>query len=318
MAGAASDASAVPIKNRDFRVYFSVYSGTALVSSIDTPDSERSLDGGDAADCSNEAVAITGMDGRHYLDLNASEMNTYWTGVQVEGANCDPTHINLYPQTTDINGLEDFVSDIYSDTTLIVPKTSDTHSRLVIVETALDSDQLQTENLVSSANNYASDAVKTLDSQYLIVEDFLSDIYSDTVLILAKASDTHSRLVIVETALDSDALVISNLVSSANNYASDAVVDIGTLDSAVDSQHVILGDFASDTYSHLLVVETALDSDQVQTENAVSDVHSRLVVMETANDSDQVIISDQLDALDATVAASGRRVYVKQTTVRGS
>jgi len=42
-------------------------------------------------------------------------------------------------------------------------------------------------------------------------------------------------------------------------------------------------------------------------------------VMRTGADGDTAEdLSDQLDALDATVAASGRRVYVKQTTVRGS
>ena len=42
-------------------------------------------------------------------------------------------------------------------------------------------------------------------------------------------------------------------------------------------------------------------------------------VMRTGADGDTAEdLSDQLDALDVTVAASGRRVYVKQTTVRGS
>jgi hypothetical protein len=228
MAGAASDATAVPIKNRDFRVYFSVYSGTSLVSSIGTPDSERSLDGAAAADCSNEAVAIAGMDGRHYLDLNASEMNTYWTGVQVEGTNCDPTHINLYPQTTDINGLEDFVSDIYSDTTIIVPKTSDTHSRLVVVETALDSDALLDATAVSDVHSRLVVMETANDSDHLITSDELVKIYSDTTLIVPKTSDTHSRLVVVETALDSDALIAdswaSDILSAVTKVYSDTSI----------------------------------------------------------------------------------------------
>ncbi|RLC58926.1 MAG: hypothetical protein DRI30_01775 [Chloroflexi bacterium] len=168
------------------------------------------------------------------------------------------------------------------------------------METAMDSDQLQTE--------------ASIDSDQLQNDSFVSDV--------------HSRLVVMETANDSDQVIIS-----------DAILII---DTAIDSDQLQNDNFVSDVHSRLVVIEASIDSDQLQTEASidsdqvqnddfVSNIHSRLVVMETANDSDQVIISDAIlvidDLLDTEVPAitsnlliiaSDTVVIESQTTVMNS
>jgi hypothetical protein len=195
---------------------------------------------------------------------------------------------------------------------------SDTYSRLLIVEAAIDSD-------TASAETIASDTLSLLTlvrSDTAAIEAAGGALTSDqdSKLTAAEdhASDAHSRLVVVEAALDSDQ---TSRTAAISNIHSRLVVMEAAMDSDTASAETIM----SDTLSRLIVVEAAIDSDQTSRtaaisdvkshltlvhsettdilvdtgttlDNAVSDVHSRLVVMEAAMDSDtasaETIISD--------------------------
>ena len=97
---AASDASPFPIKNQAFRVYFPILDADGdLVTGAGSLDSERSLDGGTFADCTNEATEIATSAGMYFLDLTAAEINTDCTAVIVKSTSGKTTPILLYPVT---------------------------------------------------------------------------------------------------------------------------------------------------------------------------------------------------------------------------
>jgi hypothetical protein len=139
---------------------------------------------------------------------------------------------------------------------------------------------------------------ETVDSQTVVavvcsfsIENRFSipaGIESDIQAIEVKTSDTHSRLVVVETAIDSDQTSRTAAISDVKSELVIVSTAIATLDTAVDSDQVSRTAAISDVKSRLVVVEAAIDSDQTSRTSAISDVHSRLVVVETAIDSDQV------------------------------
>jgi len=153
-----------------------------------------------------------------------------------------------------------------SDLALTEVQNSNIHSRLVVMETANDSDQV-----------IISDAILIIDTA----------IDSDQLVDATATSNIHSRLVVIEAAMDSD---------QAQTEAS------------IDSDQLVDNTATSNIHSRLVVMETAIDSDQAQTEasidsdqvqndNFVSDIHSRLVVIEATIDSDQLINDATADTI---------------------
>jgi hypothetical protein len=97
---ASTDSRPVPIKNTAFRAYFPIYDNTgALVPGAAGLDSEVSKDGGNFADCTNEATEIQST-GLYFLDLTATEMNADAVVVIVKTSTTDAktTVLVFYPQ----------------------------------------------------------------------------------------------------------------------------------------------------------------------------------------------------------------------------
>ena len=107
----------------------------------------------------------------------------------------------------------------------------------------------------SIENRYVTTVVNTIASDLVLIE---ASIASDQIQNDDFVSNIHSRLVVMETANDSDQVIISDAI---------------------------------------LIIDTAIDSDQVQNDDFVSNIHSRLVVIETAIDSDQVINDATADTI---------------------
>ena len=83
----ANDAHPFCIYAGRFRVTFPVLDADGdLVTAMSTPDSEKSLDQGTYADCSNEATEIATSSGTYYLDLIASETTGKNVSVIVKSA----------------------------------------------------------------------------------------------------------------------------------------------------------------------------------------------------------------------------------------
>lgn len=98
---AASDATAIPVKNQAYRVTFCIYDADGdLVTGATGLDSEVSKDAGTFADCTNEATEIATSSGMYYLDLTATEMNadTVAIIVKTSSSGAKTTPIVLYPQ----------------------------------------------------------------------------------------------------------------------------------------------------------------------------------------------------------------------------
>lgn len=96
---AASDATAIPIKNQAFRVMFPIIDNDGdIITGAAGLDSEISKDCGAMADCTNEASEITGS-GMYYLDLTATEMNADSVVIIVKTTTTDAktTPLVLYP-----------------------------------------------------------------------------------------------------------------------------------------------------------------------------------------------------------------------------
>lgn len=97
---AATDATAIPIKNQAYRVTFAIYDNDGdTVTAAAALDSEVSKDGGTFADCTNEATEIATSSGVYYLDLTATEMNADTVAIIVKTTTTDAktTVIVLYP-----------------------------------------------------------------------------------------------------------------------------------------------------------------------------------------------------------------------------
>lgn len=97
---AATDATAIPIKNQAYRITFPIYDNDGdLVTAAAALDSEVSKDGGTFADCTNEATEIATSSGVYYLDLTATEMNADTVAIIVKTTTTDAktTVLVLYP-----------------------------------------------------------------------------------------------------------------------------------------------------------------------------------------------------------------------------
>ena len=101
MAHAAGDAHEFPIYGYHYRAVFPIRDGGgALISGATGLDSERSIDQGTAADCTNEATEIATSTGLYYLDLTGAEMTGKNTIVVVQSTSTDAVDVvlSLYPE----------------------------------------------------------------------------------------------------------------------------------------------------------------------------------------------------------------------------
>ena len=97
---AASDATAIPIKNQAYRVTFPILDNDGdLVTGAAGLDTEISKDGGTFTDCTNEATEIATSSGMYYLDLTATEMNADTVAIIVKTSTTDAktTPMVMYP-----------------------------------------------------------------------------------------------------------------------------------------------------------------------------------------------------------------------------
>lgn len=97
---AATDATAIPVKNQAYRVTFPILDSDGdLVPGAAGLDSEVSKDGGTFTDCTNEATEIATASGLYFLDLTATEMNadTVALIIKTSTSGGKTTVIVLYP-----------------------------------------------------------------------------------------------------------------------------------------------------------------------------------------------------------------------------
>jgi hypothetical protein len=95
---AATDATAIPIKNQAHRITFPIFDADGdLVAGATGLDTEISKDAGTFADATNEATQIATASGLYYLDLTAAEMNADTVAIIVKSTEGKTTPIVLYP-----------------------------------------------------------------------------------------------------------------------------------------------------------------------------------------------------------------------------
>lgn len=203
------------------------------------------------SDC-NTGAAVT-MRGNLTITDNTGGMSNLTTGaVYDKRAVISDTHSRLVVIEASID----------SDQTSRTAAISDVHSRVVVVESSIDSDQTSRTAAISDVHSRIVVVESSIDSDQTSRTAQLSDIDSLLSVVNAKASDTHSRLVVVETAVDSDQ-------TSRTAQLSD-----------IDSLLAVVNAKASDTHSRLVVVEAAIDSDQTSRTAALSDIKSDLVELQ--------------------------------------
>jgi hypothetical protein len=98
---ATTDAKVVPLYGKPYRLPFDIRSVTGtLIKGAAGLDSERSINQGTFANCTNEAKEIPSGSGVYYLDLTAAEMTSICTAILVKTttASATPTVRFLYPQ----------------------------------------------------------------------------------------------------------------------------------------------------------------------------------------------------------------------------
>ncbi len=103
MAHAAGDAHEYPVYGFHFRLIFPLLDADGdLVTGggSDTPDSERSIDNGTFADCTNEMTEVATSSGMYYLDLTGTEMTGKSVAViaKTATAGTKTTPMVLYPR----------------------------------------------------------------------------------------------------------------------------------------------------------------------------------------------------------------------------
>lgn len=93
---AATDAKAIPIYGQPFRLYFWCEDAAGVrVASVSSPDSEVSLDDLPFIDCADEIHSVG--KGKHYIDLNATEMSANHVGYLLTGSNIVDVKVDIYP-----------------------------------------------------------------------------------------------------------------------------------------------------------------------------------------------------------------------------
>ena len=184
-----------PVKNAAWRVTFPILDADGdLVTGATSPDSERSIDSGTFADCSNEAVEIATSSGMYYLDCNASEMNGDTIAFIIKSGTGKTTPIVVYPVSGSFNEIYSDTAVIASDVVLMDAALSDVLSELVIVKSDLVvidagmSDTLSELVIVKSDLVVLDNAVSDVESSLVIVKSDLVIATSDTAVIEAAVS----------------------------------------------------------------------------------------------------------------------------------
>jgi len=101
MTVSAGDALPFPVYAGRFRVVFALLDNDGdLVTGATTPDSERSIDMGTFADCTNEMTEIATASGMYYLDLTATETTCSCLAIIAKSATAGmkTTPMVLYPR----------------------------------------------------------------------------------------------------------------------------------------------------------------------------------------------------------------------------
>jgi hypothetical protein len=244
---AASDGRPIPKKNAAYRVTFPIFDNDGdLVVSAGGLDSERSIDGGTFADCTNEATQIATNSGMYYLDLNASEMNGDTIAIIVKTTTTDAktTPIVVYPVAggikeiysdttiiysdttaifTDTNQIASDTIKIYSDTTIIYSDTTVIHSETTAIQTDTGNIYSDTTIIYSDTTAIHSDTTAihsdttAIHSDTTAIETDTGNIYSDTTIIYSDTTAIHSDT----TAIETDT---GNIYSDTTIIASDVVL----------------------------------------------------------------------------------------------
>lgn len=294
---AYGDAKAIPIKTQPFRVTFPLYDADGdLVTSTGGLDSEVSLDSAAFADCSNETTEIA--QGVYYLDLNSNEMNADTVAVVVKSDDAKTGVIIIYPDSLGFTGIsdcvsdvistldgpiEDFLSDIYSDTTAGGAGGTATIENQTSILSDISSLRSNLSDIHSALSNSISDVLSTLDGPVLTE---ISDARSG---ILSAHSDINSQLTIISNAVsnvysDTDD-IYSNLAGPVEDMLSDIYSDTtaggagGT--ATIERQNSIISDISelrsnisalhSDIVSQISNVLSTLDG---PIEDFLSDIYS--------------------------------------------
>ena len=236
---AASDARWPPLKNTAWRVYFPLLDadGDPVANGAgDTPDCERSIDGANFADCSNEMVEVETDSGLYYLDLNASEMNGDCICIvcKTATATTKTTPIIVYPVS---GGFNELVSD-----------HDKTQSDVALLSAKADSDQVVSlSDIAAIGTKIDSDAVLAdadHDKTQSDLTDLSSKIDSDMVLEAADHDKTQSDIALVagDATAANQASIISDIALLSAKADSDQVVslsDIAAIGTKIDSDAVL-------------------------------------------------------------------------------
>lgn len=289
---AAGDAKPIPIKNAAYRVTFPLFDADGdLVTggASDTPDTERSIDQGTFADCSNEMIEIATNSGMYYLDLNASEMNgdTIAIIAKTATAGTKTTPLVLYTSAIGFDAEHDKTQ---SDIALLSTKMA---SDILALEGALDSDFLALEG--------------ALDSDFLAIE---TKINSDSLLYISDLSDIISELAVLDAAIDSDSVLYLAdhdktqsdiaLITLTAGAIADAVWDekvsdhvaAGTTGEALSDAIVAI----SDVKSELVVISDAILSDSLLYDTDHDKTQSDIALLSTKMASDMLALETKLDS----------------------
>ncbi len=271
---ASGDANIVPQKNVAYRVTFPIFDSSGdLDTGATSPDSERSIDGGTFADCSNEATEIATNSGMYFLDLNASEMNGDTVALIIKSGG-KTTPIVLYPTVGDY---EEILSDITA------------------LSTKQDSDMV----IVASDTTINTADIATLstkqDSDMVVLNTSHTKTQSDVVI-------TQVDVAALSTKQDSDMLIV----------ASDTIVnttDIATLSTKQDSDMVLLDSDHVKTQSDIVITQVAVaalstkqDSDMVIVASDTTINTTDIATLSTKQDSDMVILDSDHTKTQSDIA----------------
>lgn len=281
---AAGDAVPFPKKNAAYRVYFPILDADGdLVTGAASLDSERSLDGGTFANCSNEATEIATSSGMYFLDLNASEMNTDCTSVIVKtgtaGAKTTPmvlyTVERLYDEmSSDIAVIESNSIVIESNTVVLESDSIIIQSQVLITQSEVsnilsDTTVIESNSIVTESNTVVleSDSI-TIQSMVLIVKSNTSDILSDTTIITSDTLVIESQTTVIESnsiVIESDTIVISSdtvvIESDTTRLELALIAATGALEATPTSTSLQtdLPEATDDHYNNMVFVMTSGD-----------------------------------------------------------
>jgi len=212
-----------PVKNAAVRVTFPILDADGdLVTGATSPDSERSIDSGTFADCSNEAVEIATSSGMYYLDLNASEMNGDTIALIIKSGNGKTTPMVFYPVSGSFN-------DIYSDTTIIASDLVIVGSDLIIAASDIVQIYSDTTIIASDLVIAASDIVQIYSDTTIIHSDTVV-ISSDTAAIEAAGGALSAAQDSKLTVIHSDSIVIESDTTAIEGAGDSKVRITSTVD----------------------------------------------------------------------------------------